>query len=86
MLYYTLRRLDNTEKIVSWKFKNFSAEKLITPTTTDKNLSPSIKSNRNSNFCLVFKGSCLKQKIEIYTPPNRIIFLLFMNKMYGHEI
>ena len=43
MLYYTLKRLGNTEKIVSWKFKDFIAEKLTTPTTTDNSLSPSIK-------------------------------------------
>ena len=53
------------------------AEKLSTPTTTDNSLSPSIKWYGISNFCLVFKGSCLKQKNETYTPPNRIIFFIF---------
>ena len=52
----------DTEKIVSWKSKGLSIEKLITPTTTDNSLSPSINSYGNSNFYLVFKGSCLKQK------------------------
>ena len=56
-----------------------SAEKLATPTTTDKSLSLSIEWYGNWDFCLVFKGSCLKQKIATYTPPNRIYFLLFMN-------
>ena len=43
MLYYTLKRLGDTEKIVSWKSKGLSAEKLTVPITTDKSLSPSIK-------------------------------------------
>ena len=42
-LYYTFKKLGDTEKIVSWKSKGLSAEKLITPTTTDNSLSPSIK-------------------------------------------
>ena len=62
MLYYSLKRLGDTEKIVSWKSKGFSVEKPTTPTTTDNSLSPTIKWHANSNFCLVFKGSCLKQK------------------------
>ena len=52
----------DTEKIVTWKSKGLSIEKLVTATTTDNSLSPSISSYGNSNFCLVFKGSCLKQK------------------------
>ena len=51
-----------TEKVVSWKSKGFSAEKLTTLTTTDNSHSPSTKWYRNQNFCLVFKVSCLKQK------------------------
>ena len=61
-LYYTLIRLDDTEKIVSWKSKGLSLEELTTPRTTDKGLSPPIELYRNSCFCLVFKGNCLKQK------------------------
>ena len=73
-LYYTLKRLDDTEKIVSWKSKGLSAKKLTTPTNTDSSLSPSIKWYRNSNCGLAFKGSCLNKKNAAYTPPNRIIF------------
>ena len=62
LLYYTLKRLGDTEKIVSWKFKDFLAEKLTAPTTADNSLSPSVKWYGNSNFCLVFKESCLKKK------------------------
>ena len=43
MLYYILKRLGNTEKVVSWKSKGLSAKKLTTPTTTDNSLSPSFK-------------------------------------------
>ena len=67
------------EKIVSWRSKDFSAKKMTTLTTTDNGLSPSIKWYGNSNFYLVFRGSCLEQKSPIYTPPNRIHFLSFMS-------
>ena len=40
--YYTLKRLGDTVKIVSWKSKGLSTEKLTTPTTTDNSLSPTI--------------------------------------------
>ena len=33
-LYYTLKKLGDTEKIVSWKSKGLSAEKRTTPTNT----------------------------------------------------
>ena len=61
-LYYILKKLGDTKKVVSWKPKCLSAKKLATPTTADNSLSPSIKWYKNSNFCLIFKGSCLKQK------------------------
>ena len=48
-----------------------------TPTTTDNCLSPSIKWYRDSNCCLIFKGSCLKQKKNNFTPPNRIKFFVY---------
>ena len=57
-LSYILKRLGNTVKIGSCKYEGLSVEKLITPTTTDMSLSPSIKCYRNSKFCLVFKGNC----------------------------
>ena len=59
-LYYTLKRLGNTEKVVSWKSKGLSTKKLITSTTPDISPSPSIKWYGDSDFCLMFKGSCLK--------------------------
>ena len=60
MIYYTLKRLEDTEKNVSWRFKGLSVEKFMTPNTTDNSLSPSIKWYGNLNICLVFKGSWLK--------------------------
>ena len=39
MLYYTLKKLDNAKKVVSWESKGLSAEKLTTLTTTDNSLS-----------------------------------------------
>ena len=62
--------LRSTGKYVSWKSKGILAEKFITPTTANNSLFPLIKWYTNSNFCLVFRGSCLKQKSESYTPPN----------------
>ena len=42
-LYYTLKRLRNTEKVVSWKSIDLSTKKLTAPTSTDNSFSPSIK-------------------------------------------
>ena len=56
--------------------KFLSADKLTIPTTTDRSISSSIKWYGNSNFSLVFKGSCLKQKITTYTPLKRINFFI----------
>ena len=53
-VYYTLKRLGNTEKVISWR----SSEQPTTPTTTDNSLSPSVNWYGDSNFCLSFKGSC----------------------------
>ena len=49
-LYYTLKRLGNTEKVVLWKSKGLPAEIRYTLTTTDNSLSPSVKWYGNSNF------------------------------------
>ena len=57
-VYYTLKKLGDIEKIVSWKSKGLSAEKLTTPTTTDSSLSPLIKWYGDSSFCLVLKRNC----------------------------
>ena len=60
-LYYTLKRLGDTEKVVSWKCKSLSVEKLATHNTTDNSFSPSSKWHRKSNFCLIFKGNLFKK-------------------------
>ena len=73
-LYYTLKRLGDTQNVLSWKPKGLSAEKLTASTTTDNSLSLSIKWYEKSNFCLIFKGSCLKQENTNFAPPNIIIF------------
>ena len=52
------------------------SKNLTIPTTTDNSLSLSITWYANSNFCLVFKWTCLKQINAIYTPPNRIHFFI----------
>ena len=59
-LYYTLKRLGDIEKVLSWKSKCFSAEKPTTPPPTDNSLSLLIKWHENLKFCLIFKENCLK--------------------------
>ena len=76
--YKNSKILGGTEKIVSWKSKGLPAEGLITSTTTDNSLSPSIKWYENSNFCLAFKGSCLK-KAQLILLQIEEYSLLFMN-------
>ena len=79
-LYYTLKRLGDTEKVVLWKSKGLSVKKVGTPITTDNSLSPSIKWYENPNFCLISKRSSLKHKYANFTTPNLIYFLLFMTR------
>ena len=64
-----MKRQGDTEKVVSWKSEGLTARKLTNATTTDNSLSPAIKWYKNSNFCLIYKGSCLKQN----NLPNIII-------------
>ena len=59
------------KRLYDGNLKVLSAEKLTAPTTTDNSLSLSIKQYGDSNLCIVFKGSCLKQKNETYTSPNK---------------
>ena len=42
--------------------KGLSTEKLTTSCTTDNSLSPSVSWYGDSNFCSLFKRSCLKEK------------------------
>ena len=57
LLYCTLKRLGDTEKIVSWKSRSLPTKKLTTPTTMDNILSSLMKWYKNLNFCLIFKGA-----------------------------
>ena len=61
-LYYTLKTLGNSEKVISWKSEGLLIEKFTTFFATDNSLSPTIKWHEDSKFYLVFKGSCLKKK------------------------
>ena len=55
---------------MSWKYESLSVEKHTTPTSANDSIFPSIKWYRNSNFYLVFKGSCLKQTNKKSLTPN----------------
>ena len=78
MLYYNLKWLGDTEKIVSWKSKGLSAKKnlLLLPLPIIVFLHQ-LNLHGKSNFCLVFKGSCLKQKNTTCTPFNRTNYFVF---------
>ena len=71
-LYYTLKNLADTKEFILWRSKGLSTEKLTAPITADNSLYPSIEWYENSNFCLIFKASCLKQKKTTFTFPNTI--------------
>ena len=77
MLYYILKRLSDTEKIVSWISKGLSAEKLTTSTNAGNSFSPSIKWYSNSHFCLVFNGSCLKRAQLILLLLENFFFIVY---------
>ena len=53
------------EKLYYGNLNRLSSEKRTTPTTTDNSFSPIIKWYENSNFCSIFKRSCLKQKAQL---------------------
>ena len=57
---------------------NVFQPKKLTSATADNSLSTIIKSHGDLKLCLVFKGSCLKQKNATYTPSNRInVFVVY---------
>ena len=67
-LYYTLKRLDDTEKIVSWKSKDLSAETLIYVFLHQLN-----GMEIQMFVCYLIP---LKQKSATFTLPNRITFFI----------
>ena len=54
-----------------------STEKLTTAKTTDNSLSPSIEWFKNSNFVKYSEKAVFKN--VTFTPPNIIIFFMFIN-------
>ena len=75
-LYYTLKILDDTKKVVSWKSKGLPTEKLTTSTTADNIFSPWIRCYEDSNFYLIFKARGFKQRSTTFTPSNVIIYFI----------
>ena len=62
-------------------------EKLTTNFTADNSLSPSIKWYKNSIFCLIFKGSCLKYKNATFNSPNIIIvFIIYELDTWSRDL
>ena len=61
-----------------WKFEGLLTKNLDTPTTTDNSLSPIIRWHEDSDLCLVFRGSRLKQRNITFTLPNKTnIFIIY---------
>ena len=54
------KKIDITERILSWKSKGLSDEVIKFPATTDNSLAPSLKYIGNK-IRAKFVGSCLKQ-------------------------
>ena len=76
-LYYALKRLDDTEKVLSRKSDGVSTKTIVTPTTVNNSISPTIKWYGNSNLCLIFKGRWLKQKSNFYSSNYNKCFIVY---------
>ena len=67
MLYiYYILRLTSAGNVTAWISKGLSNENFVTPTTSNNSLSATVKWYEDSNFCLVFIGSRLKQEKETF--------------------
>ena len=58
--------ITNTDYILSWKSKGFSAESIKPPTTSDNSLTPALR-YYGTKTRVKFTGSCLKQSKISYT-------------------
>ena len=67
MLYiYYILRLTSAGNVTAWISKGLSTENFVTPTTSNNSLSATVKWYEDSNFCLVFIESRLKQEKETF--------------------
>ena len=67
MLYiYYILRLTSAGNVTAWISKGLSTANFVTPTTSNNSLSATVKWYEDSNFCLVFIGSRLKQEKETF--------------------
>ena len=64
--YRYFKTVTNSNYILSWKSKGFSAECIRSPTTSDNILNPEL-CYIEYNIRLKFTGSCLKQSKTTYT-------------------
>ena len=69
-LYYALKSLGDTQRVVSCKSKGLSPKEITTSTTTGNSLSPSINWYGDSSSSLSFNESCLKQKTYLLLLEN----------------
>ena len=67
------------------KLYNGNLEVYTTPTTNDNSLSPSVRWYRDSNFCLVFKRSCLKQKSATCTSNKINVVIVYELDAWSYD-
>ena len=76
LLYYTSKRLGDTEKVVSWNSKGLSAENLLLQPLLKIVFLHRLNGTKIQFFSLIFEESCLKQKSPTFIPPNIIDFFI----------
>ena len=84
-LYYTLKRLDDTEKVLSRKSDGLSTKTIVT-ITVNNSISPTIKWYGNSNLWLIFKGSWLKQKSNFYSSNYNKCFIVYEQDTLSQDL
>ena len=65
-MYRYLKKIGNTDQILSWKSKGLSDETIKPPTTSDNSIAPALSYYRSKTIAK-FTGSCLKQDKITYT-------------------
>ena len=73
-----VNKTDFDDKLKNLDKKNYFKKNKTFP---DNSVSPSIKWWQNSNFSMIFKASCWKQKNTTFTYPNTIFLYLWIRYM-----
>ena len=76
LLYYTLKRLDDTEKVMSWKCKGSPLKNVLLLPTLIIFFHHQVKWYEKRNFGFNISRKLIKTKNAILNPSDMIIFLL----------